>query len=128
MLVLLLAIVLLIAVPVVAGFVTTRRERQADRRHFAALVGFSAGIFAIAATIVSFTVPIVWFRPPDLPYYHPALQGIVFISGSIGIISSGVAFVAGLFCGGIRRVALVAAFAPVIGLIYLLAAFSNFGA
>jgi len=91
----LLLIVLVIAVPVIAGFINSRKQRRVDRRHFAAFLGFSAGLVSVVATTISFTVAILWFRPPQLPYFHPSLQGVAFISSSIGLISSGVAFLGG---------------------------------
>ncbi|HXM23566.1 MAG TPA: hypothetical protein VN948_20080 [Terriglobales bacterium] len=118
---------LLIAVPVVAGFITSRGQRGIDRRHFAAFVGFSAAIVALSATIGGITATIVWFRPPQHPYYHPVEQGFVFIFSIIGLLSTGTAFCAGLFSNGIRRVALVL-FGPAMAVVYVLAAFSNFGA
>jgi len=118
---------LVIAVPVVAGFISSRTERTVDRRHFAAFVGFSAAIVALSAMIASIAATIVWLRPPQSPYDHPVLQGFVFIFSIMGLLSTGIAFVAGLCSSGIRRVALVL-FVPAIAIIWLMAAFSNFGA
>jgi hypothetical protein len=122
----LLVLTLIIAIPVLAGFSSSWRQRRADRQHSAAFVGFSAGVAAVIATLAYFTSAIVWLRPPELPYFHPVAQGFVFISGWIGLVASLVAFVAGLFSSGSQRITLII-FGPVIGLIYVLAAFSNFG-
>jgi drug/metabolite transporter (DMT)-like permease len=118
---------LLIAVPIVVGFITSRGQRGVDRRHFAAFVGFGAAIVALGATIGGITATIVWLRPPQSPYDHPVEQGFVFIFSIIGLLSTGIAFFAGLFSNGIRRVALVL-FVPAMAIIYALAAFSNFRA
>jgi hypothetical protein len=118
---------LLIAVPVVAGFISSRRQRSLDRRHFAAFVGFSAAIVALSAVIASIAATIIWMRPPESPYYHPVVAGFGFICSWIGLLSTGIAFFAGLFSSGIRRVGLVL-FVPAMAIIWLLAAFSNFGA
>jgi hypothetical protein len=125
--VVLLVVTIIIAAPVLAGLRTSRKERGTDRRHFAAFVGFIAGVSAIVATIAYLTAGIVWFGPRVLAYYHPTEQGIVFVLGCIGILSSVIAFFAGFFGRGIQRVTLVLIFGPVMGLIYLFAAFSNFG-
>jgi hypothetical protein len=122
-----LLLTLLIAVPVVAGFITSRGQRGIDRRHFAAFVGFSAAVVALSAMIASIAATIVWLKPPQSPYYHPVEQGFVFIFSIIGLLSTGTAFIAGLCSSGIRRVALVL-FVPAVAIIWFLAAFSNFGA
>lgn len=118
---------LVIAVPVAAGFISSRRQRGVDRPHFAAFVGFSAAIVALSAMISGIAATIVWMRPPQSPYYHPVESGFVFIFCLIALLSTGVAFFAGLFSSGIRRVALVL-FVPAMAIVWLLAAFSNFGA
>jgi hypothetical protein len=126
MLALLLSAVLLIAVPMVAGFITSRRHRREDRRNFSAFVGFSVGIVAVIATILYLSAAIVWIHSLRDAYSHPARQGLIFVSGVIGIVASLVASCVGLFTVGIRRVALVI-FGPVMCSIYVLAAFSSFG-
>ena len=118
---------LVIAVPVVAGFITSRGQRGVDRRHLAAFVGFSAAIVALGATIGGITASIIWLRPPQSPYDHPLEQGFVFIFSIVGLLSTGTAFCAGLFSNGVRRIALVL-FGPAMAVVYMLAAFSNFGA
>jgi len=87
---------LVIAVPVVAGFITSRGQRGVDRRHLAAFVGFSAAIVALGATIGGITASIIWLRPPQSPYDHPLEQGFVFIFSIVGLLSTGTAFCAGL--------------------------------
>ncbi len=135
MIAILLLIVLLITVPVVIGFrksrVQRRIDRQLDRRqdrqHLAAFVGFSAGIFASISTIIFLAAITVPCKSPEGSYFCAAKQGLVFISGSVGLISSAAAFLAGAFSRGNPRIALMV-FGSITGLIYLLAAFSNFGA
>ena len=116
-----------IAVPVIAGLISTRRQRGVDRPHFAAFVGFSAATVALSAMISGIAATIVWMRPPQSPYCHPVVAGFGFIFSWIALLSTGVAFFAGLFSSGIRRVALVL-FVPAMAIVWLLAAFSNFGA
>jgi hypothetical protein len=123
---LLFAGVLLMGVPVVSGFLTSRRQRRENRRNFAAFVGFSGAVVALMATTVSFTSYIVWFQSLQDVTSHPARQGFIFISSGIAWISSAVSFVAGLFSSGVRRVVLVT-FAPLMWLTYIFAAVSNFG-
>jgi hypothetical protein len=54
-------------------------------------------------------------------------QGFAFILSVVALLSTGVAFFAGLWASGIRRVALIL-FVPAMAIVWLLAAFSNFGA
>jgi hypothetical protein len=127
MITLLLLLVLLITVPVAAGFIKSRAQRRIDRPHFAAFVGLSAGAAACVATVIYLAASVVWFRAPESQYDHPSRGGFLFICGSLGLISSAIAFFAGLFSRGIWRVALVI-LGLTMGLIYVFAAFSNFGA
>jgi hypothetical protein len=90
-------------------------------------VGFSAAIVALSAVMASIAATIVWMRPPQSPYYHPVVAGFGFIWSWIGLLSTSIAFLAGLFSNGIHRIALVL-FVPAMAIIWLLAAFSNFGA
>lgn len=115
---LMLPVTIVIGVPVVVGFIASRKQRSEDRRHRAAFIGFSGAIVAVAATILSLSAA--------QPYSSPARQGLAFVSGIIGIVSSLVVFVAGFLSGGFQRFALVSC-GIAMGLIYLLAAFSNFG-
>jgi hypothetical protein len=123
---LLFSVVLLMGVPVVSGFITSRRQRRENRRNFIAFVGFCEAVVALTATTVYFTAYIVWFQSLQDVYSHPARQGFIFISGCIALISSAVSFSAGLFSAGMRRAVLIT-FTPVTWLTYLFAAFSNFG-
>jgi hypothetical protein len=50
---------LVIAVPVVAGFISSRRQHTVERRYFAAFVGFSAAIVALSAMIASIAATIL---------------------------------------------------------------------
>lgn len=127
MLVILLLFVVFITAPVVIGFRKTIAQRRLDPRHFAAFVGFGAAVLANIATIIFFIALSVIFRSHGTANPSPTGQGLIFVSGSVGIISSAIAFFAGVFSWGIRRVTLLV-FGPVMGRIYVLAAFSNFGA
>jgi hypothetical protein len=104
-----------------AGFIASWKQRRADRHHFAAFVGFSSGIVAVTTTAI------LWLAAAQPANLRPAWQGFMFLSGAVGIISSLVTLLAGLFSDGIQRFALVIC-ATLMGLIYLLTAFSNFGA
>lgn len=118
---------LVIAIPIIAGFMRSRTERTVDRRHFLAFVGFSAAIVALVAMISVIVATMVWVKPPQSPHDHPVVAGFGFILSWIWLLSTGVAFFAGLCSSGIRRIALVL-FAPAMAVVWLLAAFSNFGA
>lgn len=120
----LLVIVVLVAVPVTTGFIGSRKRRREDRQHFAAFVGFCGSIVAVVVTIAW----LIGARLSTAPAQHPsaALQTFELVFGYIGIISSVVAFVAGLLSTGIQRVALVM-LGPLMGLIYVVGAFYNFG-
>jgi len=120
-------ITLVVAVPVLAGFISTRKQHAGNRQLFAAFVGFSAAIVALSAILAAITASIIWMRPPLSPYDHPVVTGFGFIFSWIGLLSTGIAFIAGLFSKGIHRVALVL-FVPAMSIIWLLAAFANFGA
>lgn len=120
-------VALLVAVPVLGGFIRSRRQRSIDRQHFAAFVGFSAAIVALISITSGITANIIWVMAPESPHDHPVEQAFVAIFSIIGLLSTCVAFFAGLCSSGIRRLALVL-FVPAVALIYLLAAFSNFGA
>ena len=121
----LLVIVILAAAPVMIGFIGSRKRRREDRQHFVAFVGFSGSIVAVVVTIAW----LIGARLSTAPAQHPsaALQTFELVFGYIGIISSVVAFVAGLLSTGIQRVALVM-LGPLMGLIYVVGAFYNFGA
>lgn len=123
----LLILVVVMAFAMIVGLIKSRAQRQVDRPHFAAFVGFSAGVVSLAATIISMIATIVWF-PATKPqyYYHPMRQDFVAVFATIGTVSTCIAFIAGLLSYGTRRIALVV-FGPVMGLIYILRALTNFG-
>jgi len=123
---LLFSVVLLMGVPVVSGFITSRRQRRENRRNFAAFLGFSGAVVALVAAIINVTAYIVWFHSLQDVTEYPARQGFMFISGGVAWISSAVSFAAGLFSSGMRRVVLVT-FAPLMWLTFIFAAVSNFG-
>lgn len=112
-----------ISLSVAFGFVKSRQRRQVDSRHFAAFVGFSAALVAIAAVSLGVTLTIRWFGPA---YYHPVRQAFVGVFGIIATIAMIVTFVAGLLSKGVWRAALVF-FVPAVLLVYLLNGFANFG-
>ncbi|MGB8888214.1 MAG: hypothetical protein WCC87_15885 [Candidatus Korobacteraceae bacterium] len=114
-----IAIFLVLAVPAVVGFVTSRRQRQIDRGYFAAYLGFGASLVAITITFVA---PLV----VDPPYPGPTRQGFLFVLGCIWLLSELLTFFAGLFSRGLQRVALVA-FAIVIGVLYIAMAIGHSG-
>lgn len=122
-----LSLLALIAIAVVGGLARSYTGRRTDRRGSAAFLGFTAALIAVVATIAYFTIAMVWLRPPSVPYFHQVAQWFVFISGWVGMISSAIAVLAGLFSRGIPRIALVV-FGLVMAVIYVLGAFSNFGA
>jgi hypothetical protein len=115
----LIAIFLVLAVPAGVGFLTSRRQRQIDRRHFAAYLGFSASLVSITTSFVCFVVA-------DPPYPSPTRQGFLFIVGCIFMLSLALTFFAGLFSRGLQRVALVA-LAIVMGFLYLAIAVGHSG-
>jgi hypothetical protein len=88
---LMLPVTIVIGVPVVVGFISSRKHRSEDRRHRAACIGFCGAVVAVAATILSLSAA--------QPYSGPARQGLAFVSGIIGIASS---LVAGARTRGIR--------------------------
>ena len=117
----LLPVALIIAGPMVWGFMVSRKQRGIDRRHFAAFVGFSAAVTAVTATTLEWVVA-------DLHRHSisPAWQGFEFVTGTIAIISIAVTFFAGLFSRGTQRIALVSC-GTVVVLMYLSSLFSHLG-
>jgi hypothetical protein len=114
-----IATFLVLAVPAGVGFVTSRRQRQIDRRHFSAYLGFSASLVGITTIFVgSFAV--------DPPYPSPARQAFLFILGCIWLLSELLTFFAGLFSRGLHRVSLVA-LAIAIGFLYTAMAIGHSG-
>ena len=113
-------------VSVIGGFVRSRRERDADRQHFAAFVGFSAALIAAPLMVVHIAIPL-GLGPIRFRYIGSIAGDLIAISAIAQHLSTLVAFFAGLFSGGIWRVFLVL-FGPVMLLMSVLLAFSNFGA
>ena len=125
---LLLAVAL--AVPITVGFLSSLRERGISRQKSAAFIGFSAAMVATAAMIVGTSI-LYWHGPVRLHLMGEGLQTAIAISSIVQHLSSLVAFCAGFFTIGIRRVSLIV-FGPLMFLMYVLAgllnAASNFGA
>ncbi len=106
---------------VVWGFMTSRKQRGIDRRHFAAFVGFSAAIIAVAAATLELILADLQPHPMD-----PVLGGLGFVIGVIAIVSMTVTLFAGLFSVGTQRIALVGC-GIVVALMYLSIFVSHFG-
>jgi NO-binding membrane sensor protein with MHYT domain len=62
------------------GFMTSRKQRGIDRRNFAAFVGFSAAVIAVAATTLELIVADLQQHPMD-----PVLGGLGFVLGVIAM-------------------------------------------
>jgi NAD/NADP transhydrogenase beta subunit len=98
---------ILLAVPVLIGLKVSLRERHLDRRHFISFVGFTAALVAVTAAAThdgmylrqgvqsSFSTSSAW----------KVLLGISGLTEFLGCI---IAFVAGLFSIGRRRIFLIA--------------------
>jgi len=106
---------------VVWGFMVSRKQRGIDRRHYAAFVGFSAAVVAVAATTLETIVADLQSHP-----VNPVLGGLGFITGVIAIISIVATFFAGLFSLGTQRIALVSC-GIAVALMYLSIVVSHFG-
>jgi hypothetical protein len=106
---------------VVWGFMPSLKQRGIDRSHFAAFIGFSAAVIAVAATTLELGVAAP--RPHSIT---PASQGFAFVTGTIAIITMAVTFFAGLFSRGTQRIALVSC-GIVVALMYLSGLVSHFG-
>jgi hypothetical protein len=115
-----------LAVPTLVGFVRIRRQRRVDRRHFAAFIGFSAAVLAIAILIVKLTNQ-WWLGPVKSRYISDASMDVIAVSSIILHLSTLVAFSSGFFSTGLWQTFLIV-FGPVMFLMYVLLAFSNFGA
>jgi len=102
------------------GLMTSRKERGIDRRHRAAFVGFGAALVASTAMTVGLMA--------GASHDHPssAVSGFLFVMSCIATISILVTFVAGLFSGGVQRIALVSC-SFVVSLIYLFNGVRHFG-
>lgn len=116
----LLTLALIIAGLTGWGLITIRKQRSIDRPHRAAFVGFTAGFVAATAMTCGLIV--------GAPHTHPnsAFSGILFFLFSIATVSIVVTVVAGLFSGGVQRIALIS-YSVVLFLIYLFDAVGHFG-
>jgi hypothetical protein len=125
MLVLLIA-VLTMAIFLAVGLFRSWTQRHLDRSHFAAFVGFSAAVVACVATAAGMVALLAWFNPTRPMNYYPDRRELVGASGVIGFGSTVVAFLAGFFSNGSRRITLLV-FGPLMFVIYVLSALANFG-
>ncbi len=117
--ILLLPVIVVLAVLVGFGFVSSRKTRHVDWRNSAAFVGFSSDLVAVTATFL-------WAVAALPSYASIPRQEFTFVVGLIGILSALMAFLAGLVSRGAQRLKLVG-FAVVIGFVYLLGMFTHFG-
>lgn len=118
--ILLLPVIVVLAVLVGFGFVGSRKTRHVDWRNFAAFIGFSSDLVAVAATFL-------WAVAAALPSYASIpRREFTFVVGLIGILSALMAFLAGLVSRGVQRLKLVG-FGVVIGFVYLFGMFTHFG-
>jgi hypothetical protein len=120
-----LVLAVVLAVPTVVGFVRIRRQRSADREHFAAFIGFGAAVLAITILIVNLAHQ-WWLGPVNSRYISDASKDVIAVSSIILHLSTLVAFSAGFFSAGLWRTFLIV-FGPVIFLMYVVLEFSNFG-
>ena len=118
-------IVLLVVALVTAGFMwrgftSSRKQRDIDRRHRVAFVGFSAALVAVSAMTLGLII--------GAPHAHPspAVAGFLGVIGIILTISFLVTFFSGLFSIGGQRIALLS-FCVVLFLIFVFDAVSHFG-
>ncbi|SRR6266550_1186670 len=117
----LLAVAAVIAGAMVWGVVTSRGQRAIDRRHYAAFIGFIAGVIAVTATsLCSIAADL---QPHSM---NPTIQGFEFVTGIIAVLSIGITFFAGVFSRGVQRIELVSG-GIVVALMYLFGLLSNFG-
>ncbi len=119
----LFVVTVLLAPPVLIGLWGSWKKRQVDRQHLIAFVGFGGGLVAVVAEIAVLEMQMLG-NPSVLTQ---AKQGVIFLLSTIGLASTIVAFVAGLFSNGLQRVMLIIS-GVLMGFVYLLTAFSNFGA
>ena len=116
-----LPVALVVAGLMIWGFMTSRRQRGIDHRHFAAFVGFTAAVVAVTATTLCLVG--VDLHPHSM---DPVWGGFGYVTGMISIVSVAVTFFAGLFSRGIQRIALVSC-GIVVALMYLGGLASHFG-
>jgi hypothetical protein len=106
-------IYILLALPVLIGLRLSLRDRHSDRRHFISFVGFIAALVAVAAAAAGEEMNM---RLGVQSYYSisSAWKVLLAISGLSEVSGCVVAFVAGLFSTGRRRIFLIAlaAFLP----------------
>ena len=102
------------------GFITSRKQRSIDRRHFITFVGFTAALVAVAALTLGMAV--------GAPHAHPSpsVSGLLFVISMIWLISMLVTIVAGLISRGVQRIALVSC-SVVLSLIFLFNIAGHFG-
>ena len=101
-----LTIALALAGVMVWGLLTSRKDRGIDRRHYASFVGFIAG--AIAVTGMTLDAIVTTVEGHISPYNMGVVRQVFnLVVGIITITSIPVAFFAGLFSRGIRRIALI---------------------
>jgi formate-dependent nitrite reductase membrane component NrfD len=91
-----LVLAVVLAVPTVVGFVRIRRQRHADRKHFAAFIGFGAAVLAITILIVNLAHQ-WWLGPVNSRYISDASKDVIAVSSIIQHLSTLVAFSAGFF-------------------------------
>jgi hypothetical protein len=118
--VVLIVILIVIGTPVVIGFRKSLGERRLDRRRLAAFIGYSIALFAICTAIL-------WLVAGQVQTPTRGQQATVFVIGVTSNISSAAALVCGILSGGSQRTSLIT-FGIVMQFIYVLGAFSNFGA
>ena len=118
-----LLLAVLVAVPVVVGFIRAQKERHISRRHLAAFVGFSSALVGALLTCIAFGVDTIW---PGPAYYHPIITDIVAICSFGWLAASVISLVAGVLSTGRSRLILIL-YAPITLVIYMFAALGNMG-
>jgi hypothetical protein len=98
---------MLLGVPALIGWRRSARDRHLGRRHFISFVGFTAALVAITAAVVHEGMD---FRQGVQSYYSTsaAWKVCLAISGLSAVLGCTVAFGAGLFSTGRRRLFLTA--------------------
>ncbi len=102
------------------GLITAQENRGVDRPHRAAFAGFTAALVAATATTLVLIIGALHTHPT------PAVSGLLFVIASIATVSILVTVVAGLFSGGVHRIALVGC-SVVLSLINLFNGVRHFG-
>jgi len=102
-----LAVYILLAVPVVIGLRRSIRDRHLDRRHFVSFVGFIAALVAVIAA--AFSEGMLMRLGVQSYYSTSSAWKVVLAILSLSTFSGcALAFVAGLFSTGRRRIFLIA--------------------